>query len=362
MKSNNCNKTGYGLVSVIMSVYNADPDLLKRSVDSILNQTYSDIELILINDGAGEKGEEYIKSLKDKRVHVLVNPRNMGLAFSLNRGIKAAHGTYIARMDADDYALPERLSEQLSYMEEHKNIDVLACITADICEGKLTGKLGGLYKKFNNEDMRIQFSLSPMPFPHPSVIFRTDFLKSNNLAYDEEYERAQDYNMWARCIEHGTLDSIQRVLLYYDIGNGQGNGPSDKQIYYSNKTKLMCLERLLPDADEDIKNLYIHMRDMEMTGSVEDNISLVYQLINANRQKRLYDPVRYSRILYFWWARKVLYASNRQYLFVFLKKPAFVINMIKAFMCEMPWHVQQRLYERKSTDDFKRMISNEEKA
>ncbi len=362
MSDNNCNKTEYGLVSVIMSVYNAEPDMLRRSVESILNQTYQNIELILINDGAGEKGEEYINSITDERVRVIVNPYNMGLATSLNKGISIARGIYIARMDADDYSLPDRFSEQISYMEEHSNIDVLACITADICEGRLTGKIGGLYKKFNNEDMRIQFSLAPMPFPHPSVIFRTSFLKDNNLLYDEDYQRAQDYNMWARCIEHGILGSVQKVLLYYDIGNGQGNGPSDKQVLYSNRTKLMCLERLLPDVDDDTKNLYIHMRDMEMFGSVEDNITLVRKLINANRKKRVYDTVRYSRILYFWWARKALYSSNRKYLLSFLKSPSFAFQMLIAFIFEMPWHMQQRLYERKSTDDFKRMIINGQKA
>lgn len=333
----------YGLVTVLMSVYKTDRDLLERSVNSILNQTYSNIEFIIVNDGANEDSLAYLYDLDDERIKLIHNPQNIGLAASLNKGIELSRGKYIARMDVDDYSLPERIYEQVKYMENHEDIDVLACISMDIDEGKLTGGIGGAYYKFDNESMKIEFSLAPKTFPHPTVMFRTSFLIENNVRYDERFLRAQDYDMWARCSMIGKLDSLQKVLFFYDKSD-EKEAISDRQAYYSDRTKLKCLQRLLPNADDKEKELYLRMRDRSMYGNTADNIALVYELIEQNKLKKVYNIRKYSEVLYFWWGRKMLYAENRKFFTDFIKDPLFMLNAIKALLLKTPEHIMQQRY------------------
>ena len=119
------------LVSVIMSVYNTDLKLLDKAVRSILDQTYDILEFIIIDDECDEDCRRYINEIRDSRVVIIKNNRNIGLAASLNKGIELAKGKYIARMDADDYSFPERLYEQVSFMNMNSEADVLACISLD---------------------------------------------------------------------------------------------------------------------------------------------------------------------------------------------------------------------------------------
>ncbi len=337
------------LVSVLMSVYKTKVSYLDRSVKSILDQSYRNLEFIIINDGCDSEALEYLESIRDSRVTVLYNDHNMGLAASLNKGIKAAKGKYIARMDADDYSLPERICEQVRYMEEHQDIDVLACISYDIRDGKTTGDVGGAYYKFDNTDMQIELSLAPKVFPHPTVMFRKNFLDKTGILYDEKFMRSQDYDMWARCVMKGKLDSLQKPLLLYDVSDKASVGLSEGQVHYSNMTKLKCLDRLLPDATDKEKDLYVHMREMKLTGSVDDNIELVNKLVERNRIQKIYDTRRYSLIIYFWWGRKMLYSENRQFLTDFLKRPAFMLHVIRAYFVKLPGHLMQKSYDKKMT-------------
>ena len=117
-------------VSVVMSVYNESEEYLRKSIESILNQTYTDFEFIIILDNPdNKKAKDILKEYenKDGRIILLENEKNMGLAPSLNRGVKVARGKYIARMDADDIALPERFEKQLYFLEN--NQDYAVCFT-----------------------------------------------------------------------------------------------------------------------------------------------------------------------------------------------------------------------------------------
>src|SRR5215218_8009066 len=118
-------------VSVILPVYNGEA-YLQEAVDSILAQTFTDFELLIINDGSTDDSERIIDSYKDSRVKHLKNEQNRGLIFSLNRGVEAAKGAYIARMDADDVALPERLEKQMQYLKQNKEVGILSCTVSFI--------------------------------------------------------------------------------------------------------------------------------------------------------------------------------------------------------------------------------------
>lgn len=344
LKKINCD---FGFVSVLMSVYKTDKQRLARSVNSILNQTYENFEFIIIDDGADNDCKEYLSAIEDGRIRLIHNNSNIGLAASLNIGIEAAIGKYIVRMDADDYSLPQRIFEQIKYMSEHQEIDVLACISADIKNWKFLGSIGGAYKKFNNEEMKIELSMAPKTFPHPSVVFKASFLKENGIKYDERLYRAQDYDMWARCSMVGKMDSLQKVLLLYDVGDNDNLGPSEQQVYYANITKLKCLERLIPNASPTEKELYIHMRDPQVYGQAGENIRLIRKLVLANERKKIYNTKSFSRIIYFWWGRKMFYGVNRGDFSTFIRDFKFMIHVTEAVLCKMPEYLAQKRYEKK---------------
>ena len=335
------------LVTVVMSVYRTERRLLVRAVESIFHQTYDKFEFVIIDDGADENCKDYLNSICDDRIILISNEQNIGLAASLNKGIQIAHGKYIVRMDADDYSYPERLSKQIGYLEDHDEIDVLACISMDICHGELTGGIGGAYRSFDNETMKIELSFGPKTFPHPTVVFRTAFLKDNNIRYDESFVRAQDYDMWARCVMLGRLASLQMPLLLYNSDDKETTEPSEEQIRFSNITKLECLYRLLPDATDREKELYVHMKDMKITGTPKENILFIRRLVKANDSRMIYDRREYREVIYFWWGRKMFYSGNLALLPEFLKDISYTLNAVVATMCRLPGHICQRIYERK---------------
>ena len=112
------------LVTILMPVYNAEL-YLKRAIESILNQTYKNIEFLIINDGSTDNSLAIIKSYSDKRIVLIENDKNSGLIYSLNIGLKKASGKYIARMDADDISYPTRIQKQCAFMENHNEIGIL---------------------------------------------------------------------------------------------------------------------------------------------------------------------------------------------------------------------------------------------
>jgi glycosyltransferase involved in cell wall biosynthesis len=111
-------------ISVVMSVYNGEK-YLRQAIESILQQTYTDFEFIIIDDGSTDSSREIIQSYDDKRIRLVINEQNIGLTKSLNKGIRLAKGEFIARMDADDISLPQRFEKQVAYLDSHPEVGVL---------------------------------------------------------------------------------------------------------------------------------------------------------------------------------------------------------------------------------------------
>ena len=173
-------------ISVIMPVYNTAA-YLHESIGSILNQTFTDFEFIIINDGSSDHSEEIILSYKDPRIVYLKNEVNKGYVFSLNRALKIATGKYIARLDSDDVSLPERLKIQFNFMESHPQVIVCGCAFESI--GAIEKDLA--FKK------DFLLSLLTSQFQHSSVFFRHDYFKQHGLEYDEDSSYYEDYKIWA---------------------------------------------------------------------------------------------------------------------------------------------------------------------
>ena len=185
------------LISVVMATYNEPEKYLRESIESILNQTFKYFEFIIILDNPdNKKAEKIIKEYqqKDKRIIFIKNEKNLGLAGSLNKGIEIAKGKYIARMDADDISLPERLEKQLEYMENNKDVDLLFSWVYFIDENdSILKEFKPVKEKVRN--LKIYFFKEHL-LVHPTLIAKSKVLKKN--IFDENQKRSQDFELWMR--------------------------------------------------------------------------------------------------------------------------------------------------------------------
>lgn len=200
-------------ISVVMPVYNGEK-YLKEAIESILNQSFKDFELILINDGSTDSSTEIVKSFNDQRIVFIDNGGNIGLSKSFNKGIALAKGTYIARMDADDIATPERLEKQLKYLEANPEIDILGSAITIINEhGQNIGKAS---KPLTHEGIKWQ-SLFSTPLLHPTVMARAQILK--NHTFNENLHNSEDYELWSRLLwkTETRFANLSEALLKYRV-------------------------------------------------------------------------------------------------------------------------------------------------
>ncbi len=221
------------LVSVILPAYNAGL-YIAEAIGSILSQTYTQFELIIINDYSTDNTEAVIQSFTDHRIVYHKNPTNRGLIYNLNIGLSLAKGKYIIRMDADDISLPTRIEEQVSFMETNPTVGISGAWFQSF--GSYNGV--GHYEKSDNE-IKLQ-TLFHCRFCHPTVIIRKQVIDSNNLQYSTQFPHAEDYELWARMAFITQFANLQKVLLKYRVHNnnitikhaGTQRINSDKVIQY----------------------------------------------------------------------------------------------------------------------------------
>lgn len=202
-----------GLVSIVMAVHNEKECYLRTAIDSILNQTYCNIEIILIDDASDVECQSVINNLCSghSNFKIIHNETNLGLTKSLNRGLELVDGEYIARMDADDYSLPTRIEKQVNYLSKHTDIDFVG--TGVVSFGVESIFMSPAFGYKNDEAQCNLFFSSTLC--HPSVMMRRRFIETNHLKYDENVRTGQDYDFWERCSVCGKLAVMNDVLLYY---------------------------------------------------------------------------------------------------------------------------------------------------
>lgn len=246
-------------VSVVMSVYNGEA-YLSEAIESVLDQTMEDFEFIIIDDGSSDGSLEIIKAyaLKDKRI-VLINRENRGLIASLNEGIEKARGSYIARMDADDIALPERLQIEYDFMQRHPEIGLVGS-WIEVLDADVSGQVG----RYSVDDamLRCELLFAP-PFAHPTVMIRRDVLMDNALRYDSSYRDAEDYALWYQLSRVTRMENIPQVLLRYRVLAESVTRVADMDDLSREKTLRgvygQMLERLGMRLTDDEKTMHYTM-------------------------------------------------------------------------------------------------------
>lgn len=199
-------------ISVVMAVHNGMPFLL-QAVDSILAQTYKNFEFIVVDDASIDKSWKYLKSIKDRRLVLLQNNKNIGLASTLNKGLKHARGDFIARMDADDISLPKRLEIQLNFMIKNPDIDLCGTWVNKINE---RGENVGQWKPSIADSSIKRYLGWHTAIIHPTFFAKAKFFKQLNY-YDPEYDYAEDYELLMRARSRFKMANIPQKLLRWRL-------------------------------------------------------------------------------------------------------------------------------------------------
>lgn len=335
-----------GLISVIMSNYNTPEDYLRDAIESVLNQTYSEFEFIIVDDCSSDNSLEIIKSYNDPRITVIKNETNLGITKSLNRALAVSKGEFIARMDADDICLSERFKKQVDYLKQHP--DTIVCGTWV----ELFGDGASAYhekKSCKNlpEREELQINLlfgNHMNIIHPTAMFNHRLLKENNITYNENYIFAQDYRMWVDCSQKGKLANIPEILFKYRIHNKAVS--SDKKSVQTECAKNIMAEQLgwlglnLPENWEKIHYGLLTGRkpfDLEYKKWIKN-------LLRHNKKKKYFNQNKFKRLLWDKWTEIVYFEIART------KR----LNKVKALL-SLPVFCYPRLMNIRSTRSMKEM-------
>lgn len=213
-----------------MSVYN-NANFVSKAIESILNQTFTDFEFIIVDDGCTDDTLEIIKNFaqQDKRIKIIRNRINIGLTKSLNKAIKRAQGEHIARQDADDISLPQRFERQLTFLERHPNYAFCGGFGEIRFKSQIRGKF------YEIDEIRRNLIIDNC-FPHTSVMIRKSILEKYGY-YDEKYLYSQDYELWARLIYkyHLLAKNLKYPLVI------RGGGKLNKRKYFIQRfNSLRC--------------------------------------------------------------------------------------------------------------------------
>ena len=271
-----------------MSVYNTEK-FLKESITSILSQTLTDFEFIIVDDASTDKSIEIVKSFNDQRILLIEKSNNEGLPTCLNIGLEAAKGKYIARMDADDIALPERLQVQFDFLE--KNPDVGLCGSWFTRFGECKTQL--VKPPLCHAEIKVAL-LFDTPLAHPTIMFRRELFQEKKLYYDPLHIRSEDWGLWRKCAVHMKIRNIPTNLLKYRVVNSS-----------LSNTKNQEREAVLKKIDlENLKALNIAPTEVELAihrclcwGHIQSHpylnlnhiLSWVEKIITSNKVTSLYN-------------------------------------------------------------------------
>ncbi len=242
-------------ISVIMSVYNGE-DYLAETIDSVINQTFKNWELVIINDCSSDKTAEILKSYsqKDERIKVYTNEINLRLPSSLNKAIALSNGNYIARMDADDICLPERFEKQYKFMEENPDIDLSSCRFLTLKNGIYAS--GGAGGRCDFEALKAML-LVANPILHPGVIAKAQVMKE--LLYDTTLTCTEDLELWTRMVMNNKkIEILPECLLIYRLHDKQITSTTlERQHLEVLKIENKYYSSLLENMDEDMQHFFI---------------------------------------------------------------------------------------------------------
>lgn len=288
-------------VSVIIPVYNAE-QFLRESIESILNQTFTNFELIIIDDASTDSSFEIIQSYSDSRIRVFRNEINLGSAATMNKGIKESAGEYVARMDADDISLPHRLEKQVTYLDTYEGVYVVGSWV------KVIGDTHEYVWKYASEsDLLSAYTLFICYIAFPSVMMRKKLFTQEGLWFKTDFRRAEDFEVWARASHVVKLANIPEVLLNYRVSNtNTSNIFENEYTTWLHSIYREQLQRIAIVPSE--RELYVHRNACLINGPydlafAQEASEWFEKIYHHNERVHVYNRAALNRVLeHFWYA------------------------------------------------------------
>jgi glycosyltransferase involved in cell wall biosynthesis len=201
-------------VTVLMPVFNGER-FLREAIDSLLQQTYRDFELLILNDGSTDGSRAIVRSYADPRIRLIEHERNRGLTATLNRGLAEASSDLIARQDADDLSSPNRLAKQVEFFKLHPDVALVGTQARFIDERGYSS--GGILQRACSHDSIKWDLLFDNSFTHSSVMFRKRVVRGELGGYDETFSYCQDYELWSRIATSHHVANLSESLVGYRV-------------------------------------------------------------------------------------------------------------------------------------------------
>lgn len=312
------------LVSVLIPCYNAEK-YVEQALRSIMNQSYTNLEIIAADDCSTDNTLTILKTLaaEDNRIRIVNNPVNLKIVKTLNTLIDLANGKYIARMDADDISLPDRILKQVRFMEKHP--DYAICGTNAYHINESNEITGFSYLPITNKDIQ-KYKIIHSPFYHPSILVKTEILKNNK--YNESYLYAEDYELWIRILSKYKAHNLRDYLLAYRVFPEQtSTRKREEQLQitkhiYKNYVDLIDNSKIdfFLDYIENDKNVdFERFTSCFKYGLPKRYLSFTFRLRKTNSTKLICKNIAYI-------LREVPYLFEFYYLkFILLAKKQIVI-------------------------------------
>lgn len=311
-------------ISVLMPIYNGEK-FLQETLDSLWNQTFTDFELIIVDDGSTDHTADIIHAQQDKRIRYYKNEHNLKIVATLNRGLQLCTGKYIARMDADDICMPNRLQKQWEYMES--NPETVLCGSSLIKFSEtyaFEDRRGG-----NNELTRAKLVFDTA-INHPSAMFRNDTIKKNQLSYPVAYPHAEDYGFWHELAKYGKIANLNEILIKYRMHGDNISMKFNAEQYHSmNNIRKLILQEFWGTESLEAKNWNLSFDRLLAIRNISiremtDMDQLLMQLIEKNKTIKLYLPEALAKnAAWFWY---VVYVHENCYHYTPLMLLKFIFN------------------------------------
>ena len=295
------------LVTVLMPVHNGAAHLA-AAMDSILSQTFRDFEFLIVDDASTDTSAAIVGGYTDPRIRLIPSRERLKLSGALNLGLDQACGTYIARMDADDISLPDRLAVQVRHMEQHPDLG--------LCGGwiRYFGAHGEVLRRPTTHETIRAYALLDNPFAHPTVMLRRDLLERHALRFNSDYFPTEDFELWTRAMLLFPVANIPRVLLRYRAHDASLTG-SDWSTMDEQAVRIVHAQLAPLGLDPSQEALRFHrqlaMGRLEMTAETLDLAETwLTHLSDANERAGTFDRAALASVLGDVWFRACLHTAR----------------------------------------------------
>lgn len=277
-------------VSIIMPLYNAEKYVMS-TIQSLLNQTYQDFEIIVVDDCSTDNSVEIIKKLDDTRIKLYRNSENCGIAYTRNRALELSRGEYIAIMDDDDIAPDYRLMDEVEYLDNHQDVDVISGNTCIIDEaGNVIGMFSQIYRNSGIIKASLMFLNS---FGNSTAMIRKKFIDKYHIRYLNDMFGTEDYRFWAECSVHGKIAALDKVMLYWRKHENESKRTSEcieRKIAIQNTQKYLLEQYGYVFSEKEYKSffrLFAEEARLESEEDIRELYSLLKNIVQQTKDLKL---------------------------------------------------------------------------